>query len=198
MELHEVYDEIAEDWSNKHQRPHPLELMKVSHWKGRILDLGCGNCVNLTIFKDSELYGVDFSKNMIEEAKMFCGKHGLNVKLMVADVRNLPYPDHFFAYIIYSKALQHLKPSDHLVSLKEVKRVLNGKCFLAVWNKNAPENRSKGKEIIEPWTYKGKTYGRYYYLFDEDELIKLVKKAGFKIEQKLSENDSQNICLIIS
>ncbi|MBU3897155.1 MAG: methyltransferase domain-containing protein [Nanoarchaeota archaeon] len=198
MQLHEVYDEISEDWSNKHQRPHPIEIMKVSNWEGKILDLGCGNCVNLTIFKNSELYGIDFSEKMIDEARMFCTKNRMIVNLQVADARKIPFSDRFFSYIIYSKALQHIHPKEHLASLKEVRRVLNGKCFLAVWNKNTKENLAKGKEIMEPWTYKGTTYARYYYLFDEEELLKLVKKAGFKVEQKLTENDSQNICLVIS
>ncbi len=79
MELHEVYDEIAEDWSNKHQRPHPPEIMNIKHWKGKILDLGCGNCNNLALFKDSELYGIDFSEKMIDEAKMFCMKNKIKV-----------------------------------------------------------------------------------------------------------------------
>lgn len=197
MELHEVYDEIAEDWSNKHQKPHPPEIMNIAGWKGKILDLGCGNCVNLTIFRDSLLYGIDFSKNMIDEAKMFCGKHGLYVRLQVADIRKIPFEDKFFDYIIFSKALQHLRKEDHLKVMKEVRRVLKGKCFLAVWNKDYKDNLSKGKEIMEPWTYRGKTCGRYYYLFDEKELLDLVKKAGFRVEQNFTKPGSQNICLVI-
>ena len=69
MQLKEVYDKIAEDWNNKHQFPHPPQIISIKNWKGKILDLGCGNCINLTIFEDSELYGLDFSE--VKDRGMF-------------------------------------------------------------------------------------------------------------------------------
>ncbi len=198
MQLKEVYNAIAEDWSNKRQKPHPPEILNVRQWKGKILDLGCGNCINLTIFKDSQLYGLDFSEKIIEEARKFIEKHGMKVELKIGNILDTGYPDNFFDYIIFSKALQHLKKQDHLRALHELKRILKGKCFLAVWNKNDPINKDKSKEVMEPWTYKDKTYYRYYYLFDEQELLDLVEKAGFKVEEKFTKWDSQNICLVIS
>ncbi len=200
MKLREVYDEIAEDWSNKRQFPHPAQIITLKDWKGKILDLGCGNCVNLTIFKDSELYGLDFSEEMIKQAEKFCEDNEMEVILKIGDVLDTGYPTKYFDYIIFSKALQHLKKKDHLKALEQVKKILkdDGKCFLAVWNKNHESNADKKKEEMVPWTYKDKTYERYYYLFDEEELINLVEEAGFKVEEKLSESDSRNICLIIS
>ena len=195
MQVKEVYDKIAEDWSNKRQWPHPPEILEIKHWKGRILELGCGNCANLTLFKDSELYGIDFSEKMIEQAKKFCEKHNMKVDLKVGDVKHTPYKDKFFDYIIFSRVFAHLRKEEQLESLKELKRILKGKCFLAVWNKNAEENIDRPKEALVPWTYKEKTYQRYYYLFDEQELIDLVEKAGFKVEKILSKKDSKNICL---
>ena len=38
MDLKEVFDLIAQDWSNKRQYPHPEQIKKVAHWKGKILE----------------------------------------------------------------------------------------------------------------------------------------------------------------
>ncbi|MBR9682552.1 MAG: class I SAM-dependent methyltransferase, partial [Candidatus Aenigmarchaeota archaeon] len=66
MESREVWDKIAPGWSPLKQRPWPPEIQNIKDWKGKILDDGCGNGRNLSIFKDSELYGTDFSSSMIE------------------------------------------------------------------------------------------------------------------------------------
>jgi len=198
MSVKEAFDSIAEDWSNKRQFPHPPQIVFVKDWKGKILDLGCGNCVNLSIFEDSDLYGIDFSEEMIKQAKKFCEDNEMKVTLKVGDILDTGYPDKYFDYVVFSKALQHFKKKDQLAALEELKRILKGKCFIACWNKNAEEHINGPKEKIIPYTYNGKTYDRYYYLFDEKELIELVEEAGFKVEKKLSEWDSKNICLIIS
>ena len=140
------------------------------------------------------------SEEMIEQAREFCKENEIEVILKVADVLDTGYPNKYFDYIIYSKTLQHLKKKKHLESMLEVKRILKdgGKCFIACWNKNSEKHINGPKEKMIPWTYRGETYERYYYLFDEKELIDLVKEAGFKVEKVLSEWDSQNICLIIS
>ncbi|MBU3904545.1 MAG: class I SAM-dependent methyltransferase [Nanoarchaeota archaeon] len=200
MQLKEVYDEIAEDWNNKHQFPHPAQLITLKNWKGKILDLGCGNCINLTIFEGSELYGLDFSENMIKEAEKFCKDNEMEVLLKVGDILNTGYPDKYFDYIIFSKAIQHLKKKDHFKAMIELRRILKdgGKCFIACWNKKYEDNLDKKKEAMIPWILGDKIYERYYYFFDEQELIDLIKETGFKVKEKLSESDSKNICLVIS
>ena len=196
MDLKEVYNKIADGWSSLRQHPHPKEIIEIRNWKGRILDLGCGNGVNLQLFKDSELYGIDFSDEMIRHARELCKKKGIDADLRTGDVLNLPYDDNFFDYIIFSKVFSHIKPADQERALSEIKRVLKGKIFIAAWNYDYTENKGKRKERMIPWTTGGKTFYRYYYFFEQDELISLLERNGFKAENILTEKDGQNICII--
>lgn len=200
MESKEAWEKIAPGWSSLKQSPFPPEIFNIRNWKGSILDIGCGNCRNLLIFHDSELYGVDFSESMIEEAKRFCEKRHLKVDLRVADAKKLPFKDGFFSYIICVSLLCTMKKDDSIEVLKEIRRLLkpNGKAFLSTWNIDWPGNAGKPKEVIEPWNRKGEIIERYYYLFDEKEFAELVESLSFKIEENYTEKEGKSISFVVS
>ena len=66
---------------------------------GKILDVGCGNGNLFTLLPDGkyELFGVDFSQNMIREAE---GKCGNKATFSVADAENLPFDSNAFDIIV--------------------------------------------------------------------------------------------------
>ena len=88
MEQKKVWDAIAEQWYHFRQKPFrdiAKELEKLSEKeKGKILEIGCGNCRNLLVFakKGFECYGLDFSEKMLEFAKLFCEKHKIRYKIL--------------------------------------------------------------------------------------------------------------------
>src|SRR3989344_8576203 len=85
-----VWNNIAEKWSNFRQKPEKTAVELSKLWKpGKILDVGCGNCRNLFPFSKFDCYGVDFSENMIKEAKKFVSKKNMKVNLQVGDVPKL-------------------------------------------------------------------------------------------------------------
>ena len=145
----------------------------------KILEVGCGNCRNLLPFAKAgfDCYGIDFSKEMLKHAKVFCKKHNINVKLKQADATKLPFNNETFDYVLFVAVLHHLNPDKQEKALQEIKRVLkpNGMALITVWNKRRLFGLFKPKQLYIPWHIDGKTYYRYYYLFNFFELKKLLE-----------------------
>ncbi|MGB9707974.1 MAG: class I SAM-dependent methyltransferase [Candidatus Pacearchaeota archaeon] len=193
-----VWDALAEQWYHfrqQHFRDIAKELKKIVKLKrGKVLEIGCGNCRNLKTFAKAgfDCYGVDFSKEMIKFAKKYCKKHGFKVKLKKANAVKLPFPKNSFDYLLSIAVLHHLNKKNQIKAVKEMRQVLKPKgiAFVTVWNKKV----SKVKEEYISWQVKSKVYWRYYYLFTMPELKKLFKKSGFKI---LKQETGKNLILIL-
>ena len=69
--IRQVYDTIADSWSNLRVRPlyEVVNFCNSIENKDLVLDLGCGNCRNLLPFlkRNFKCIGIDFSKGMIKE-----------------------------------------------------------------------------------------------------------------------------------
>lgn len=207
-----VWDALAEQWYHFRHQPFKdvsKEIKKLSKLKkGKILEIGCGNCRNLLPFAKSgfDCYGIDFSKEMIKFARKYCKKHELKVKLKKARAEKLPFKNREFDYILNIATLHHLNKKEQEKSVKEMWRVLKpkGLALIAVWNiknenrkvkgkgKNAEKEKIKEKYI--GWKVKGKTYWRYYYLFTMPELKKLFKEHGFKI---IKDKKNNNLIILV-
>jgi len=207
----EIFDQIAPSWYNfRHWSIFRTELEALARrWqRGKLLNVGCAHGPDFLPFKDSfELYGVDFSAEMLKFAEKYSQKFGFTVRLALADVRRLPYPDESFDWAISVATYHHLGGGEHQEALKELKRVLKpgGEAFITVWNRWQPRFWFKPKEVKVPWRQKGKTLYRYYYLFSYPELERLAKRAGFEVLNSYPESAyrfplkafSRNICLLV-
>ncbi|MCX6791004.1 MAG: class I SAM-dependent methyltransferase [Candidatus Gribaldobacteria bacterium] len=205
------YNEIAGEFSNTRQIlwPEAKPLFDYIKSGNKVLDLGCGNgrCVEIIKAKGGEYTGIDISDKLIEIAK----KRYPAENFQVGDALSLPYPDNSFG-IIYSIAVLHHIPSAEMREkfLQEASRVLNlgGFFILTVWQpKDKPErqifwqflikkilglSKLDFRDIIEPWF--GQAQGeRYYHCFTQKELVKLVRKAGFVIQESgIIKNEKGN------
>jgi tRNA (uracil-5-)-methyltransferase TRM9 len=208
----EVFDEIAQGWYNfRHYSIFPRELGELAkRWqKGRLLNVGSGHGADFLPFKENfELYGVDFSAEMIKLARRYAHKFGFKANLHMADSRFLPFANESFDWAIAIAIYHHLKGKEEQIkALHELRRVLKpgGEAFLTVWNHCQTRFWFKRKEIGVPWRAKGKTVYRYYYLFTFREFERLVKKAGFRVLRSSPEFNyhlpvkcfSRNICLLV-
>src|SRR3989344_1575796 len=182
MNQERVWDFIAESWNNFRQKPSEKEVFNLDWKKGILLDIGCGNCRNLLPFKHLELYGADFSSEMLKQAKKYCNKNNLKVNLQKADMRKIPFKDNFFDYCLCLASLHHLNKGDADKSLKEIYRILKkeGQCLISVLNKYL-RFIFKKKETYLSWKRKDKVYQRYYYLYNYFEFKKLLLMNNFKI-----------------
>ncbi len=207
----EIFDQIAPSWYNfRHWSIFGTELEALARrWqKGKLLNLGCAHGPDFLPFKEGfALYGVDFSAEMLKLALKYSQKFGFAVKLTLADIRRLPYPDESFDWAISVATYHHIKKREHRKALRELKRVLKpgGEAFITVWNKWQPRFWFKGKEVKVPWRQRDKTLYRYHYLFSYPELERLAKKAGFEVIKSFPESAyrfplkffSRNICLLV-
>jgi tRNA (uracil-5-)-methyltransferase TRM9 len=207
----EVFDEMAPGWYNfRHWSRFSTELETLAgRWqRGKLLNLGCGHGADFLPFKESfELYGVDFSAEMLKFARKYAKKFSLAVKLKLADIRKLPYPDETFDWAISVGAYHHIKKGEHQAALSELRRVLKpgGEAFITVWNGGQPRFWFKSKELKIPWRKRRKTLQRYHYLFSYPELERLAEKAGFVVIKSFPESAyrfplkffSRNICLLV-
>src|SRR4030043_722081 len=196
----EDYNLIAEDFSKTRQSIWPetqFLLDKYSVAGEKILDLGCGNGRYFEYFKNKNLnyFGTDISEKLIEIAK----KKYPGVNFQAADGLSLPFSDNFFDKLLSIAVLHHIPSKELRIHfLKEAKRILKpgGILILTVWNfKEIKEFSLLFKSIVlkilglskldfgdflEPWSKKTK---RYYHYFLKNELIDLIKEAGFEIKE---------------
>ena len=208
----DVFNEIAPGWySFRHWSRFRSELeMLARRWrKGRLLNVGCAHGPDFLPFVQTfDLYGVDFSGEMLKFARKYSEKFNFKVNLSLADVRHLPYVDQTFDWAISVATYHHVRGSEEReAALQELRRVLtpDGEAFITVWNRWQPRFWFSRREVAVPWRKKGKTLYRYYYLFSYLELKKLVKEAGFEVLQSFPENSyhfpikffSRNICLLV-
>ena len=211
MGTRDVFDRIAPGWYDfRHWSIFRRELEELAErWRGgRLLNLGCGHGADFLPFRQHfDLYGVDFSAEMLRFARKYSRKFNFSVNLALADISRLPYADGSFDRAISVATYHHLKGEGRQAGLAELKRVLKpgGEAFITVWNRWQPGFWFKPKEIAVPWRKKAETLYRYYYLFSYPELERLVRKVGFEVLESFPESSShfplkffsRNICLLV-
>ncbi len=213
-----VWNAIAKGWSGWRNMARKDVIQFSEDWKiGKLLDIGCGSGRNLFYFasKGFDFYGIDFSKNMIREARKNLEKSRINLKptksrqknerLIAADMTDLPFSDESFDYCISIASFHHLPKERQKKGLDEINRVLkkDGECVISVWNKYSfkhPGFWFSPKETFVVWKRKEngtlKPYNRYYYLFSYSEFKKLILKSGFRIKKSSGRFD-ENITFLI-
>lgn len=180
-----VWNNIAEEWSEFKTEPiyHVVDFLKKQ--KGNVLDLGSGAGRHLMKIKNGKMYLVDFSEKMIELAKEKAKKENIDAEFAVSDLTKLPYEDNFFDGAICSSTLQCVEGEKNREKVvKELFRVLKpgAQIEIGVWDIKSKRFKNAPKEKYVGWRDKGK---RYYYLYEEKEVLSLFKKVGFKIKEKI-------------
>jgi len=189
MNQKQIWNKIASQWHNFRQKPTEEVIWFLNKYcknKGEIIDIGCGNARNLIPFANLnfECSGIDFSENMLKNAKALADKNKVKISLELADIAKIPYPNNSFDYCLHLASLHHLETKEEqFKSLQETHRVLkqNGLVLLTVWNKLQLKFLLKSKDTYVSWKINNKVYKRYYHLFTYFELKRLIKKTKFEI-----------------
>ena len=208
----EVFDQIAESWYRVRHWPllrQELDELAKKWQGGRLLNIGCGHGADFLPFGQRfELWGIDFSLQMLKQAVRYSAKFRFYVNLVTADLLTMPFSDDSFDWIVAVAVYHHIKvANDRDRGLRELKRILKpgGEAFLTVWNKGQPRFWLKSAEQEIAWRLRGKTVYRYYHLFSYKEIKELLIKAGLEILSMAPEKSyrfpikdfSRNICALV-
>lgn len=138
-----------------------------------VLDIGCGpgDGMRLVGVKGAKAVGLDYSENMLSQAK---GRVMAKGRLTRGDAGNLPFKDLSFDRIICTNSFHHYP--DRLSSLKEMRRVLKkgGQLMLVDPRKDHLFGYT-AIEIIEKQIFKLAEVGTY----SVEEWRELIREAGF-------------------
>ena len=138
-----------------------------------VLDAGCGNGKNMLYMqaRDIKVIGIDFCDRLLN----ICKEKVLNVKY--ADVRNIPFENNTFDYVISIAVIHHLSiESDRRKAIDEMLRVCkpNGKILVSVWALEQDKN-SRFKFTLGDNIVKWDDTTRFYHIHSKDTITDLLQ-----------------------
>ncbi|MDZ7586317.1 MAG: class I SAM-dependent methyltransferase, partial [Patescibacteria group bacterium] len=89
----------------------------------KILDIGCGDGVLLSLIKNATLYGIDLDKDGLGYAAT-----NVKAKFIQAPADELPFKPNFFDVVLATEIIEHLDQPEKLI--QEAKRVLKPSGYL--------------------------------------------------------------------
>ncbi len=198
----QVWDEISDLWNEYRKEPFgavkdflnkassdflKYENLKIPKDKMKVIDLGCGSGRNMIALKNIEYYGVDISSCQLGCAIVHADEKGINAKFFKNKADKLSrkdFKEEMFDYGLFIATLHCLENKQaREKALKELYRVLkkNAEALISVWNSDDKRFNGLKGDVYMSWRKDGKDHMRYYYLYDRDEFLDLVKSVGFEI-----------------
>lgn len=200
-----VWDHISDLWNDYRKEPFDVVKEFLQGKKGLVIDIGCGNGRNMISNDNLGYYGVDFSANQVKAAEGFTKFKKINAKLFKMSADKLDkkvFKDNMFDYGLCIAVFHCVDNKEkRLNALKEFYRVLKkgAEALISVWNSSDKRFNGMLGDIYMSWKKDGKDYYRYYYLYDKDELLDLLKSVGFKIieiNDKISDRFSKKNLIV--
>lgn len=195
-----------------------LEIIKNlgNNKKNKILDIGCGNGISTFYFSPyaKKITAIDYSKNLIKNAKKFQNKKNFSNLIKKCDYQNLKsgykninfkygnildlteYEDNFNA-VICSRVLINLDTVEKQnLAMKNIYNSMKKNSILIIneveknFHKNLSKLRVSAK--LEPL----EIYWHNLYL-NETQFLKNAKKIGFKLKKKLEYGEYQGLTKVV-
>ena len=174
----------------------------------KVLDFGCGNGRFLEVFKGKNIAytGIDQSERLIERVR---AKYAHEItdgsaRFIASSGDTLPFPDASFDCVFSIAALHHIPSAEKRDAvMRELRRVLapRGTLVITVWNLWQKKYRAlvvraalakiMGRsqldlfDVFVPWkNSRGDVQAqRYYYCFSLFSLKRLIRQAGFSLQE---------------
>lgn len=160
----------------------------------KVLDLGCGDGLNIMIFRENgikNVIGIDISRNLVKIAQ----KNNPRNKFALGSAEKLPFKDGTFNIVFVDSVFHHLLKYDK--AIKEIKRVLKKGGFLCF----IEPHQSFARRVFDFITvlplssflpffkerraaYFGEKHLMTHWLKTEDEFFSRLLSNGFEISFK--------------
>jgi SAM-dependent methyltransferase len=170
-------------WEAEYAQPHPLwrgpgELEAGLPGGGALLELGCGNGKTLAALGPLHplVVAVDFSRNALLACARLEGKMP-QLRLVQADMTELPFPDDLFDLVLCYHVLDHALEAERRTAAREVVRVTRSGGTISFRGFAVEDLRSRKGAEVEPRTY-ARGRGLIYHYFDEREVEGLFPGAS--------------------
>jgi ubiquinone/menaquinone biosynthesis C-methylase UbiE len=167
------------EWHYETKVPEGINLKRK-----KVLEIGVGTGKTLKglIGRGAKkIVAIDNSKEAVKRAKSKIKEK--SVKVIHADVRDMPFEDKEFDVIICYYVLNNMLAEERVEAVEEIIRVLNDKGMILFEDFAVGDFRQKGKEV-EKNSYV-KENGLLCHFFSEEEIRNLFE--GFKMETKVKE-----------
>lgn len=163
-DMAERYEEAYGPKTDSPCRPRADTLATID---GPVLDLACGPGFELALFRDG--VGIDSSPGMLAEAR----RRAPNARLVLGDVRRLPFRASSFAAAFSCLALIHLTKAELASLLVELRPLLRpGAPLAAVFFAGTGERNATFSPLSATAT-------AHYSYYQADELAAIFRDAGF-------------------
>ncbi|MDD4352346.1 MAG: methyltransferase domain-containing protein [Candidatus Gracilibacteria bacterium] len=214
-QVQQSYDKIAKEFSQTRSHSWPeIDILKQEIRPGsRVLDLGCGNGRLWQALAELRLdyLGIDFSENLIQEAKKLHPSAKFEILDFTHELAKLATK---FDYLVSIAALHHIPEKKLRIKVfRELKQVLapGGELLFSVWNLRQAKylkylylarlknwGRYGWNDCFIPWKASRKPIWRYYHAFSKRELRKLLKQSGFTIKRLEYGPGKRNLIVVAS
>ena len=153
----------------------------------KVLELGCGSGKNTEwlITKADKLVGLDFSKNMLDQARKKVKTD--KVTFINTDLNeNWPVNDNSFDLATINLTLEHIETLDHVFNSLFMKLTPGGKCFVCELHPKKQLSGSKAR-----FEKNGDEIALDVFYHSELEYIESAEKAGFNLIVKKEWYDNK-------
>lgn len=188
----DIYNSISGHFNNTRHFiwPSVKQFLETIPKYSIVADIGCGNGKNMTYLNNDHIFiGTDFSIELLKICKE------KQLETVVANNCTLPYKDNSFDSAISIAVIHHLSTSElRQLAINEIIRITkpNGLLMIQVWAFEREYNtKYETQDAMIPWKTKdNKIYNRYYYLFKENELDKMINLNKVELIRSYKERDN--------
>lgn len=195
-----TYERIADSFATTRRTvwPEAKAFIESLIPRSRVLDVGSGNgrhSIALARHGHASI-AVDFSRRLLAIGRRDADRPAVSREIawVEGEATQLPFRDTTFDAAVCVAVLHHLPDEEERISaVVELRRVLRrgAPLFLSAWSRDEPRFRSfpstkaEGSGDVEvPWTMPdGSVVPRFYHLFREGELERLIIESGLHGER---------------
>ena len=137
---------------------------------GRLLDTYCNN--------SREVIGLDFSRKLVSQSKLFAEKKNIKYQCVIADAKHLPFKNKCFDLTICTRVLQHIPHGERKIAIGEMVRVSKSKGTVLLMSYNVLSLFGLAKLILRAITKDYSRHSKFNTIFD---IRRMLKSLGVTI-----------------